>query len=54
MSVVPHPTVEESLDRLGPKESEDSEILFIHLNHTNPLYDTGSEAYNKSRNLVGQ
>ena len=47
MSVVPHPTVEESLDRLGPKESEDSEILFIHLNHTNPLYDTGSEEYNQ-------
>ena len=47
MSVVPHPTVEESLDRLGCKESGDAEILFIHLNHTNPLYDTGSEAYNK-------
>ena len=47
MRVVPHPTVEESLDRLGPKESEDPEILFIHLNHTNPLYDTGSEAYNR-------
>jgi len=47
MSVVPHPTVVESLDRLGPKESEDSEILFIHLNHTNPLYDTGSEQYKR-------
>ena len=47
MSVVPHPTVEESLDRLGCKESGDAEILFIHLNHTNPLYDTGSEAYNR-------
>ena len=47
MSVVPHPTVEESLDRLGCKESGDAEILFIHLNHTNPLYDTGSEAYNQ-------
>jgi len=47
MSVVPHPTVEESLDRLGPRESEDSEILFIHLNHTNPLYHTGSEQYKR-------
>ena len=47
MRVVPHPTVEESLDRLGPKESEDSEILFIHLNHTNPLYDTESEQYKR-------
>ena len=45
MSVVPHPTVEESLDRLGCKESGDAEILFIHLNHTNPLYDTGSVSY---------
>ena len=47
MSVVPHPTVKDSLYRLGRKKSEDSEILFIHLNHTNPLYDSISKEYNQ-------
>lgn len=44
MSVVPHPTVEESLNRLGPRRSDDPEIHFIHLNHTNPLYNSQSDA----------
>ena len=47
MSVVPHPTVEESLKRLGTRRAEDPELHFIHLNHTNPLYDLNSEAYNQ-------
>jgi len=44
MSVVPHPTVEESLRRLGRRKDNDSELFFIHLNHTNPLYNPQSEA----------
>lgn len=45
MSVVPHPTVKDSLERLGPRTNADPEIFFIHLNHTNPLYNTKSEEY---------
>lgn len=44
MSVVPHPTVEESLYRLGLRREDDLEIHFIHLNHTNPLYNPHSDA----------
>ena len=44
MSVVPHPTIEESLQRLGSRKQIDPDISFIHLNHTNPAYDqTGTE-----------
>ena len=43
MSVVPHPTVEESLKRLGHRRDGDPEIFFIHLNHTNPLYNSDSD-----------
>ncbi len=43
MSVVPHPTVEESLRRLGHRREGDPEIFFIHLNHTNPLYNSNSD-----------
>ena len=43
MSVVPHPTVEESLRRLGHRRDGDPEIFFIHLNHTNPLYNLNSD-----------
>tara|TARA_Y200000002_G_scaffold104384_2_gene85086 strand:- start:1422 stop:2261 length:840 start_codon:yes stop_codon:yes gene_type:complete len=45
MNVVPHPTVEESLQRLGIKSKEDPQIVFFHLNHTNPLHNMDSEEY---------
>lgn len=35
---VPHPPVAETLERLGPRTEDDPDIIFIHLNHTNPLY----------------
>ena len=35
---VPHPPVVETLERLGPREEGDPEVVFIHLNHTNPLH----------------
>lgn len=37
---VPHPTIEKSMDQL---EDFDTEILFTHLNHTNPALREGSE-----------
>ena len=45
MNIVPHPTVEESLQRLGMKLKEDPQIVFFHLNHTNPLHNMDSEEY---------
>jgi len=42
MSVVPHPTIEDSLQRLGNRKPTDPDISFIHLNHTNPVYDETS------------
>ena len=39
---IPHPTVTETLSRLGKKSDRDPEIHFTHLNHTNPLLDNGS------------
>jgi pyrroloquinoline quinone biosynthesis protein B len=41
---VPHPPVSKTLEMLGPRQENDPEIYFIHLNHTNPLYDSESEA----------
>ena len=43
MSQIPHPTVSESLMRLGERGEGDPEIYFIHLNHSNPLLEQGSE-----------
>jgi len=34
---VPHPPVEQTLQMLGERREGDGEIVFIHLNHTNPL-----------------
>ena len=42
---VPHPPVKQTLQLLGERKADDPEIIFIHLNHTNPLYDESSLAY---------
>lgn len=42
LSRIPHPSVSESLSRIGAKEEGDPEIIFIHLNHSNPLIDEQS------------
>ena len=47
MSVVPHPTIQDSLMRLGEKIIEDPEIYFTHLNHTNPALQENSAEYQK-------
>ena len=51
MSVVPHPTIEESLQRLGERQESDPEIQFIHLNHTNPVYRINSDEHQLVVNL---
>lgn len=40
---VPHPPVGLTLEMLEERREDDPEILFIHLNHTNPLYLDGKE-----------
>jgi len=39
---VPHPPVQETLERLGKRREADPDIVFVHLNHTNPLHDVAS------------
>ena len=34
---IPHPPVEQTLQMLGERRDGDPEVVFIHLNHTNPL-----------------
>lgn len=45
MSQIPHPTISDTLSRIGERQGGDPEIAFIHLNHTNPALDKGSEQY---------
>jgi len=48
MSEVPHPFVEESIQRFSSlSATERSKIMFIHFNHTNPLLKNESEEKNK-------
>jgi len=42
-SEIPHPPVLETIERLGYRTAEDPRIVFIHLNHTNPLCHDGDE-----------
>jgi pyrroloquinoline quinone biosynthesis protein B len=50
ISQVPHPTISESLELLGGKQEGDPDIIFIHLNHTNPALDEDSiQASNLSK-----
>lgn len=45
MSLVPHPTITESIERFAAlPETERQKIRFIHLNHTNPALIDGSDA----------
>ena len=41
---VPHPPVAETLERLGAWRKGDPRVVFIHLNHTNPLCNPDSDA----------
>lgn len=48
---VPHPPVSETLDLLGKRQDEDPRVIFIHLNHTNPLHYSDSEQYQQVYNI---
>ena len=41
--VVPHPPIVDTINALGTRQDGDPRIVFIHLNHTNPLHDPVSE-----------
>lgn len=38
-SGIPHPSIEQSLEILGRRQEADPEVVFVHINHTNPLLD---------------
>ena len=44
---VPHPPIKQTLELLGYKQQGDPEIIFFHLNHTNPVYDRWSEEHSQ-------
>ena len=50
-SNVPHPPVRETLDLIGKRREGDPRIVFIHLNHTNPLHYPDSKEYIELINL---
>ncbi len=46
MSLIPHPFIEESMEVFSPlQEKEKSKVHFIHFNHTNPVLNSNSKAY---------
>ena len=48
MSEIPHPFVVESMRRFGDLEEEEkAKVHLIHFNHTNPLLNPSSSAYEK-------
>jgi len=42
---IPHPTISETIGRLGHRSNGDPELYFIHMNHTNPILDEESKEY---------
>jgi pyrroloquinoline quinone biosynthesis protein B len=42
MRVVPHPPVEKTLPRLSKTDMKGTRVIYIHLNHTNPMCDPSS------------
>ena len=51
MSQIPHPTISDSLSRLGKRIEGDPKVFFIHLNHTNPALDRDSEQFGELSSL---
>ncbi|HJO84198.1 MAG: MBL fold metallo-hydrolase [Candidatus Thalassarchaeaceae archaeon] len=43
VSQIPHPTISETLGRLGERRQDDPEVRFVHMNHSNPALDETSE-----------
>ena len=50
MSLIPHPTISTTMEKLAHMPAEDrAKIHFTHMNHTNPAHDKTSEAYAQIR-----
>lgn len=47
MSQIPHPRVGDSMSRWEPYVKQGLQVYFLHLNHTNPLWDSQSPAYHE-------
>lgn len=43
MSEIPHPFIQESMDRFSNSGVDPGRVIFIHFNHTNPVMQPGSE-----------
>ena len=48
---VPHPPVSETINLLEERKEGEPRVVFIHLNHTNPLHYPSSEEYQKVENM---
>ena len=48
---VPHPSVNETINLLDERSEGEPRVVFIHLNHTNPLHYPDSEEYQKVENM---
>ena len=42
ISQIPHPMITDTLERLGERREGDPEVLFVHMNHSNPVLDRAS------------
>ena len=51
MSQIPHPPISDTIGRLGRKEDGDPEVIFFHLNHTNPVIDPSSDEWRELSSL---
>ncbi len=51
MSQIPHPTISETLDRIGRKNEGDPEVVFLHLNHSNPAIERSSDEFGELSSL---
>ena len=43
ISQIPHPMITDTLERLGERREDDPEVLFVHMNHSNPVLDSTSK-----------
>ena len=48
---VPHPPIEQTLELLGTRNEGDPQVIFIHINHTNPILNSTGIEYLKLNSL---
>jgi pyrroloquinoline quinone biosynthesis protein B len=47
ISQIPHPMITDTLKRLGERKEDDPVVLFVHMNHSNPVLDSTSKEAHK-------